>query len=65
VRDLRLRERVAHVLRNVYEIVTGERRDLGNSRRRFLRMVEDGVLAQAPGKRITTSKPALVYRFVK
>jgi hypothetical protein len=26
-------------------------------------MMEDGVLEKAPGKRITVSKPATVYRF--
>jgi 8-oxo-dGTP diphosphatase len=37
--------------------------DPGNFRRKFNRMQEDGLIEQAPGKRITTSKPATVYRF--
>jgi hypothetical protein len=28
-------------------------------------MLEDGIIARAPGKRLTASKPAFVYRFVK
>lgn len=50
-------------LRATYEILTGTRYDPGNFRRRFLRMVEDGLIEEAPGKRITASKPARVYRF--
>lgn len=50
-------------LRHVHEILTGRSQDPGNFRRRFARMLDDGVVEQAPGKRITTSKPALVYRF--
>jgi 8-oxo-dGTP diphosphatase len=50
-------------LRHVFAIVTGKEMDPGNFRRRFNRMLEDGVLEKAPGKRITVSKPATVYRF--
>ncbi|MBI3182600.1 MAG: NUDIX hydrolase [Myxococcales bacterium] len=50
-------------LRAVHEIVTGEKQDPGNFRRRFNRMLESGVIEKAPGKRITASKPATVYRF--
>lgn len=50
-------------LRHVYAIVTGKEMDPGNFRRRFNRMIETGVLEKAPGKRITVSKPATVYRF--
>jgi 8-oxo-dGTP diphosphatase len=50
-------------LRAVRQVVTGETQDPGNFRRRFLRMIEDGILERAPGKRITVSKPAVVYRF--
>lgn len=50
-------------LRSVHAIVLGKEMDPGNFRRRFNRMLEDGVLEKAPGKRITTSKPATVYRF--
>jgi 8-oxo-dGTP diphosphatase len=52
-------------LRHVHEIVNGRPEDPGNFRRRFLRRIEDGQIALAPGKRITASKPATVYRFVK
>jgi 8-oxo-dGTP diphosphatase len=52
-------------LRSVFEIVTGKPQDPGNFRRRFTRLLEDGLIEQAPGKRITTSKPATVYRFVR
>jgi 8-oxo-dGTP diphosphatase len=50
-------------LRAVYEVIHGTAYDPGNFRRRFNRLLEDGVIEQAPGKRITTSRPAKVYRF--
>lgn len=50
-------------LRHVHATLTGKKQDPGNFRRKFERMVESGLIEQAPGKRITTSKPALVYRF--
>jgi 8-oxo-dGTP diphosphatase len=50
-------------LRNVHAIVLDKEMDPGNFRRKFNRMLEDGLIEQAPGKRITTSKPATVYRF--
>lgn len=50
-------------LRSVYEVIGGAPVDRGNFRRRFLRMVDDGVLELAPGKRVTGKKPASVYRF--
>ena len=52
-------------LRAVYEVIKGTTYDPGNFRRRFNRMVTDGVIARAPGKRITASKPAQVFRFVR
>ncbi|PIE18877.1 MAG: NUDIX hydrolase [Proteobacteria bacterium] len=52
-------------LRGVYEAIKGVTYDPGNFRRRFLRMQTDGVIAQAPGKRPTGTKPARVYRFVR
>ncbi|MHB8872482.1 MAG: NUDIX hydrolase [Myxococcaceae bacterium] len=52
-------------LRSVHQIVTGAPQDPGNFRRRFNRMLDDGLIAKAPGKRITASKPATVYRFVR
>jgi 8-oxo-dGTP diphosphatase len=51
-------------LRHVHAVLTGKPQDPGNFRRRVQRMIEDGLIEQAPGKRITASKPALVYRFV-
>ncbi|MBX7114256.1 MAG: NUDIX hydrolase [Myxococcaceae bacterium] len=50
-------------LRHVHAIVTGLPQDPGNFRRRFNRMLDEGLIEKAPGKRITTSKPATVYRF--
>lgn len=50
-------------LRAVHEAVKGTTYDPANFRRRFKRMLEDGIIALAPGKRATASKPALVYRF--
>ena len=50
-------------LRAVFEVIHGEAYDPGNFRRRFNRLLEDGVIEQAPGKRITGSRPAKVYRF--
>lgn len=50
-------------LRHVHAVLPGKPQDPGNFRRKFERMLEDGVIEQAPGKRITASKPAQVYRF--
>lgn len=50
-------------LRAVHEVVRGAPIDPGNFRKRFLRMIDDGILEQARGKRLTASKPAQVYRF--
>jgi 8-oxo-dGTP diphosphatase len=50
-------------LRAAYEVIDGVRYDPGNFRRRFKRMFDDGIIEGAPGKRITVSKPAQVYRF--
>jgi 8-oxo-dGTP diphosphatase len=53
-------------LREVYEAVQGRQFDAGNFRRRFKRMVTDGILEAAPGKRSPTARggrPAKVYRF--
>jgi 8-oxo-dGTP diphosphatase len=52
-------------LRHVHAVLSHQPQDPGNFRRRFARLLADGVVEQAPGKRITASKPALVYRFVK
>ena len=50
-------------LRHVYAIVLDKEMDPGNFRRKFNRLLDDGLIEQAPGKRITASKPATVYRF--
>jgi 8-oxo-dGTP diphosphatase len=50
-------------LRHVHTLLEGKEQDPGNFRRKFERMLEAGILKQAPGKRITASKPAAVYRF--
>ena len=50
-------------LRAVHEAVQGATHDPGNFRRRFKRMVTDGLIVQAPGRRHTGTKPARVYRF--
>jgi 8-oxo-dGTP diphosphatase len=50
-------------LRAVHEAVRGEPLDPGNFRKRFQRMLEDGLVEPAPGKRITGRKPAAVFRF--
>ena len=50
-------------LRHVHSIVLDKEMDPGNFRRKFNRMLEDGLIERAPGKRITASKPATVYRF--
>jgi len=52
-------------LRAVHEVVKGAKLDPGNFRKRFLRMIDDGVIEEARGKRLTASKPAQVYRFVR
>lgn len=52
-------------LRAVHEALRGEALDPGNFRKRFLRLLEDGVIEPAGGKRSTASKPANVYRFAR
>jgi 8-oxo-dGTP diphosphatase len=51
-------------LRGVHETIGGAPLDPGNFRKKFLRMIEDGLIEIARGKRATASKPASVYRFV-
>lgn len=50
-------------LREVHEAIKGQSYDPNNFRRRFKRMVTDGILKEAPGKRLTGGKPAKVYSF--
>ncbi len=52
-------------LRAVLEVAKGERYDPGNFRRRFHRMLDEKIIEKAPGKRVTASKPAAVYRFAR
>ena len=52
-------------LRAVHEAIRGEPLDPGNFRKKFLRMIEDGHIEVARGKRATASKPASVYRFAR
>lgn len=52
-------------LRSVHEIIKGQSYDRGNFRRRFNRMMADGILETCAGKRATASKPAQLYRFVR
>lgn len=52
-------------LRTVHEAIRGETLDPGNFRKKFLRMIEDGLIDEAKGKRPTVSKPASIYRFVR
>lgn len=52
-------------LRAVHEAIRGEPLDPGNFRKKFLRMVDDGHIEPARGKRPTASKPASVYRFAR
>lgn len=51
-------------LRHVYEAIEGTGYDPGNFQRRVQRMVDDGVLEQAPGRRSTGRRPAQLYRFL-
>ena len=51
-------------LRHVYAVIEGKPQDRGNFRRKVERLLESGVLEEAPGKRITSSKPARLYRFL-
>lgn len=52
-------------LRTVHEAIRGETLDPGNFRKKFLRMIEDGLIDEAKGKRATVSKPASIYRFIR
>jgi 8-oxo-dGTP diphosphatase len=52
-------------LRAVHEAIGGAPLDPGNFRKKFLRMIEDGLIVEGRGKRPTASKPASVYRFVR
>ena len=50
-------------LRRVHEIVKGTAYDPANFRRKFLCLLDAGVIEEAPGRRATATRPARVYRF--
>lgn len=50
-------------LQSAFEAVKGDSYDPANFRRGFRRMLEDGLVVEAPGKRRTGRRPAKVYRF--
>lgn len=49
-------------LRRVHAVISGAVPDPGNFRRKVQRLLEDGEILPADGKRITARKPASVYR---
>jgi 8-oxo-dGTP diphosphatase len=49
-------------LRQVHETVKGVKYDRSNFSKRFKRMIEDGKLERAPGKRSTVGRPAQLFR---
>jgi 8-oxo-dGTP diphosphatase len=51
-------------LRSVYEAVKGKTCDPRNFNRHFRHMIDDGIIRQAPGKRVTTTRPASLFEFV-
>jgi len=50
-------------LRSVYEAIKGAAYDPKTFHRKFRRMLEDGILETAPGKRGGVGRPSAVYRF--
>ncbi|MEM6292710.1 MAG: hypothetical protein AAGA54_15665, partial [Myxococcota bacterium] len=52
-------------LRRVFEVVTGQSYDKSNFNKRFNRMLEDGIIIDAPGKRAQAGpgRPAHLYAF--
>jgi 8-oxo-dGTP diphosphatase len=50
-------------LRAAVDAVHGARSDAGNFRRSFLRLVDDGIVKPAPGRRVTGRRPAQVWSF--
>ena len=52
-------------LRRVYEVVTGQAYDKSNFNKRFNRMIEDGIIGIAPGRRAFAGpgRPASLYAF--
>ena len=53
-------------LQSVYEAILDKSADVRNFRRKFKRMVDDGLIERAPGKRhLGKARPAAVWRFVR
>jgi len=53
-------------LQSVYEAILSRDADTRNFRRKFKRMVDDGLIERAPGKRhLGKARPAAVWRFVR
>lgn len=52
-------------LRLVHELILGTPQDPGNFRRRFQRMIDEGLVVPAQGRRQTASRPAQVYRLAR
>ncbi len=52
-------------LRRVFEVVTGQAYDKSNFNKRFNRMLEDGTIVDAPGRRVASGpgRPAHLYAF--
>lgn len=50
-------------LRSVHKAIKGETYEVHRFRRKVKRMLEDGVMEEAPGQRTTGGRPAKVYRF--
>lgn len=52
-------------LRAVYEAIKGATYNPSNFQRRFRRMMTDGIIQEAEGKRLGSGRPAKVYRFTR
>ena len=53
-------------LQSVYEAILSKNADTRNFRRKFNRMVDEGLIERAPGKRhLGKARPAAVWRFVR
>lgn len=53
-----------HELRAAVDAVHGTKSDAGNFRRKFVRLVDEGVVRAAAGTRVTGRRPARVWTFV-
>lgn len=50
-------------LRQAYEVVQGTKLDDGNFRKKFKRLVADGIVEKLDATKATSGKPATLYRF--